>query len=347
MNETEALAFAKLVKRFRLLPDDFIVPNDVKNATALQDKTQYMDSFFKNLFDKVFSEEVKKAVFRGIIGNHAVIRKDISYGRDDPTLGIFEGTFKENVFDGKDHLVRVGLFKNGLTYFGEHQEAYGRSDFELEYFGYKNDIGHLKHGSDDIYGNFKEFKLQEGYGISSGKYGSFNGSGNFTEISDEGLVKVFQSITYSSDVESLIKEFFGKTNSPAKFTVGQEVKYDNKKCSIKKVHENTKKYDIKCDDGSEKTNVDESEISIVETITPSADTSSFLSTYGTTAALGVGAAAIGLGAYHLLKSKKKDKSKDSSSSSSSSSSSKKSNKRKRVSKNKKKKSLRNRSKAKK
>ena len=129
--------------------------------------------------------------------------------------------------------------------------------------------------------------------------------------------------------------------SSNKFTVDQEVKHDNKKCSITKVYKNTKKYDIKYDDGSVKTNVDESEISIVDTTPPPPEKNSFLSNYGTTAALGVGAAAIGIGAYHLLKTKKKRKPKNSSSSSSSS---KKSNKRKRVSK---KRSLRNRSKAKK
>ena len=102
--------------------------------------------------------------------------------------------------------------------------------------------------------------------------------------------------------DSTVKQADSTVNgSSNKFTVDQEVKYDNKKCKISKVHDNTKKYDINCDDGSENTNVDEDKISLYDSV---------LSKYGTTAALGLSAAALGIGAYHLLKSKKKRKSKD-------------------------------------
>jgi hypothetical protein len=115
---------------------------------------------------------------------------------------------------------------------------------------------------------------------------------------------VKQTDSTVKQTDSTVKHTDSTVNgSSNKFTVDQEVKYDNKKCKISKVHDNTKKYDINCDDGSENTNVDEDKISLYD---------SFLSNYGTTAALGVSAAALGIGAYHLLKSKKKRKSKDSS-----------------------------------
>jgi hypothetical protein len=124
------------------------------------------------------------------------------------------------------------------------------------------------------------------------------------------------TVANSNGVDSTVANSNGANStvngSSNKFTVDQEVKHDNKKCSITKVYKNTKKYDIKYDDGSVKTNVDESEISIVDTTPPPPEKDSFLSNYGTTAALGLSAAALGIGAYHLLKTKKKRKSKNSS-----------------------------------
>jgi hypothetical protein len=171
-----------------------------------------------------------------------------------------------------------------------------------------------------IYANNSTLEFNDkGYILQTGETNKANSNGANSTVAHSTVANstvANSTVANSNGVDSTVANSNGANStvngSSNKFTVDQEVKHDNKKCSITKVYKNTKKYDIKYDDGSVKTNVDESEISIVDTTPPPPEKNSFLSNYGTTAALGLSAAALGIGAYHLLKTKKKRKSKNSS-----------------------------------
>jgi hypothetical protein len=236
-------------------------------------------------------------------------------------IGFVQGSFftngKKNVLN-YEKPCKIMFFDKKTTNLNHYkQEDYITVTPVITFIGTPNGVGKIIfYDGTEIRSDFHNFKPKPNAHyiktMKNGevKYGKCDNDGKFNESSEKPS-KASGSKASGSNASN--------QQSPRKFTVNQQIKVNNISGKIEIINTDGT-YNILYDDGTKDTNINENNINenninennINENTDKPKVSENLLSKYGTPAALGIGAAALGLGAYHLVKSKKKRKSKNSS-----------------------------------